>query len=88
MLAGYDSSDGARGALRFAAAHLVQRPLVVAHAWRSPVRHTLLGQALARSHIDTFEEYAEAIDTIWGEVAAESAGEDAGFVMERQHRQR
>ena len=82
MLAGYDESDGARGALRFAAAHLGQRPIVVAHAWRSPARHTLRGQALTHSRIDMFKEYAEAVDTIWGEVAMESADDGAGFARE------
>lgn len=36
LLAGYDDSEGARGALQFAAAHLPARPVLVAHGWRVP----------------------------------------------------
>jgi nucleotide-binding universal stress UspA family protein len=82
VLAGYDESEGARGALRFAAAHLAERPLVVAHAWRSPVRHSLRGQALVHSHIDMFEEYADAVDKIWSEFAMESADAGVAYASE------
>jgi nucleotide-binding universal stress UspA family protein len=82
ILAGYDESEGARCALRFAAVHLAQRPVVVANAWRSPVRHSLRGQALARSHVATFEDYVEGVDTIWAEVAAASAEAGAAFARE------
>jgi nucleotide-binding universal stress UspA family protein len=81
ILAGYDESEGARGALRFAASHLGRRPIIIAHSWRSPVRNTMRGQALVHSHIDMFEEYAEAVDTIWSEVAMESA--DGGVAFAR-----
>ena len=75
VLAGYDESK-ARAALRFAAAHLRERPLVVAHAWRSPIRHTLRGHALLGSGIDVFAEYATEVDAIWEEIATTAA--DAG----------
>jgi len=82
VLAGYDESEGARDALRFAAAHLGRRPIVVARAWRSPVRNTLRGQALTHSRIDMFKEYAQALDTIWAEIATESADDGVGFARE------
>jgi nucleotide-binding universal stress UspA family protein len=82
VLAGYDDSDGARGALRFAAAHLRDRPVLVAHAWRSPVRHSLRGHALAGSHVDMLEDYVSGIDTIFAEVAGETADEGAAFARE------
>jgi nucleotide-binding universal stress UspA family protein len=79
LLAGSDDSDGARDALRFAAEHVAARPVIVAHAWRSPVRHTLRGHALAGSGIDTFEDYAETVDTIWKDAAMETAEEGAAY---------
>ena len=78
-LAGYDDSDGARAALRFLAAHLRDRPIVVAHAWRSPVRHTLRGKALARSGVETFEDYVDTVDTIYAEAAQETAEDGAEY---------
>jgi nucleotide-binding universal stress UspA family protein len=82
VLAGYDESEGARVALRFAAAHLPSRRLVVAHAWRSPVRHSLRGRALAHSGVEMFEDYASAVDEIWSEIAMEAA--DAGTAYARE----
>jgi nucleotide-binding universal stress UspA family protein len=82
ILAGYDESEGARGALRFAASHLAQRPVVVAHAWRSPVRNTLRGQALAHSRIEMFENYADAVDKVWSEVAIEAAEKGVAYARE------
>ena len=79
VVAGYDDSDGARGALRFAAEHLGQRPVVVAHAWRSPVRHTIRGHALEHSGIDSFADYADAVDRIYEDAAEEMAGEGAEY---------
>jgi nucleotide-binding universal stress UspA family protein len=79
VFAGYDGSDGARLALRFAADQLGDRPVIVAHAWRSPVRHTLRGHALMGSGIDTFADYAETVDTIWREVAEDVAADGATF---------
>ena len=78
-IAGYDGSDGAREALRFMADHLRDRPVVVTHAWRSPLRHTLRGEALTRSKIDTFMDYVETVDTIWADVAQETADEGAEY---------
>jgi nucleotide-binding universal stress UspA family protein len=75
LLAGFDGSAGAREALRFAASHLPTRPVIVTHAWRSPVRHSVRGQALAHSGIDMFEEYVVAIEQIWREIA-EDVGDD------------
>ncbi|HEY6891686.1 MAG TPA: universal stress protein [Solirubrobacter sp.] len=79
VLAGFDESDGAREALRFAAAHLPQRRVTVAHAWRSPVRHSMRGQVLAHSGFDLFEEYAAAVDQVWAEVAEETADDGAAY---------
>jgi nucleotide-binding universal stress UspA family protein len=79
LLAGYDGSDGARGALRFAAAQLPDRTVLVAHAWRSPVRHSLRGHALIGSGIDVFTDYAESVDKIWRELAEQTAAEGAEF---------
>ncbi|WP_037496966.1 universal stress protein [Solirubrobacter soli] len=82
MLAAYDESEGAQGALRFAAAHLAGRRVVVATAWRSPVQHSLRGQALVHSRVGMFEEYASAIDSIWSDVAGEAADAGADFARE------
>lgn len=71
----YDGSDGARDALRFAGEHLAARRVLVAHGWHSPVRHSVRGHALAHSGIDTLEDYAATMDSIWAETAAEVAGE-------------
>lgn len=79
VFAGYDGSDGSRLALRFAAEHLASHPVIVAHAWRSPVRHTLRGHALRGSGIDMLGDYADAVDTIWREVAQEVADDGAAF---------
>jgi len=78
VLAGYDDSEGARRALRFAAEHVKAR-LIVAHAWRSPVRHTLRGHALQSSGIEVFEDYAETVDDIFADVARETAEAGATF---------
>jgi nucleotide-binding universal stress UspA family protein len=79
VIVGYDDSDGARGALRFAAGHLRECPLIVAHAWRSPVRHTIRGQALVHSGVDTFAEYADTIDTIFEETSTETAADGTAY---------
>jgi nucleotide-binding universal stress UspA family protein len=81
LLAGYDSSDGACAALRFAAEHLSGRAVLVAHAWRSPVRHTIRGHALTGSGIDTLEDYADRMDAIYRELADETAAEGAEFAQ-------
>jgi len=82
VLAGFDGSDGAREALRFAATHLAARHIIVSHAWRSPVRHSVRGQTLAHSGIDTFEDFAATMDQIWREVAEEIADDGAAFGRE------
>ncbi|HEX6025168.1 MAG TPA: universal stress protein [Solirubrobacter sp.] len=82
IIAGYDDSDGARGALRFAAAHLAERRLVVTHAWRSPVRHTVRGRAIMHAGVDVLAEYADAVDTIYEESAQDVANEGAEFARE------
>lgn len=79
LLAGFDDSDGARGALRFASRHLRERPVIVAHAWHSPVRHTLRGHALLHSGSDTLTDYAETMDAIWEQSAEETAEAGAAF---------
>jgi nucleotide-binding universal stress UspA family protein len=82
IYAGYDDSDGSRAALRFAAEHLREHTIRVAHAWRSPTRHTLRGQALTRSPLATMREYGEAIDDVWREVAQDTAAEGAELARE------
>ena len=79
VLAGFDGSDGAREALRFAATHLAARHIIVSHTWRSPVRHSIRGQTLAHSGVDTFEDFAATMDQIWREVAEEIADDGAAF---------
>jgi len=52
LLAGYDGSDHAKTALAFAAHHLPQRPLLVAHAWPVPLFVTsLVGQPPLESEL-------------------------------------
>lgn len=82
VLVGWDDSDGARGALGFVAAHLSGRPVLVAHVWHSPVRHSVRGQLLAGSGAGVLERYAKDVDTIWGEVAAEMAERGAAYARE------
>jgi nucleotide-binding universal stress UspA family protein len=79
VYAGWDDSDGAREALRFAAAHLQRRPLLVAHAWRSPVRHSLRGQAFSRAPVPKLADYAESVDQVYAETARETADEGAQY---------
>lgn len=73
VVAGWDDSDGARTALAFAAAHMRERKLIVAHAWRSPIRHTLRGTALLDAPVQMLHDYAEGLDEIFTGVAEESA---------------
>lgn len=82
LLVGFDRSPSAEAALRFTATHLRPRPLLVAHAWRSPVRHSLRGHALRGSGVTMLEDYADAIDDIWEEVAGEYAQD--GVVLARE----
>jgi nucleotide-binding universal stress UspA family protein len=82
VMVGYDGSEGARGALRFAAEHLPGRLLLVAHAWRSPVRHTIRGHALVHSGVDRLEEYADTVDEIWAQEADEVAQDGATYARE------
>jgi nucleotide-binding universal stress UspA family protein len=82
VYAGYDASEGSRAALRFAAEHLTGRPLLVAHAWRSPVRHSLRGHAFARSHSSRLEDYAASMDVVWAETA-EATASDGVAVAQR-----
>ena len=73
LLAGWDGSDGALAALRFAAAHLRDRKVIVAHGWRSPIRHTLRGSAMLDSPMALLHDYAEGLDEIFKEVAERAA---------------
>ena len=82
VMAGFDGSEGSAQALLFAAAHLADRSLLVAHAWRSPVRHSVRGHALAHSGVHLLEDYAQTLDEIWQEVAEEVAEEGAGLARE------
>jgi nucleotide-binding universal stress UspA family protein len=76
VLAGFDGSEGARAAIRFAAEHLRDRVLIVAHAWRSPVRHSLRGHAFGRGSVGEFA------DSIWREEAEDTAEEGAAYARE------
>jgi nucleotide-binding universal stress UspA family protein len=77
VYAGWDGSDGARRALGFAAAHLRTCPLRIAHAWHSPVRHSLRGHALA--HLDRLADYADGVDDVYAETAREVAAEGVEY---------
>jgi nucleotide-binding universal stress UspA family protein len=83
LLAGYDDSPGASAALRFAATYLRDRPVIVAHAWRSPIRHSLRGHAFLGSGLATLHEYAADLDHIFAEIAADIAEEGAGYAARR-----
>jgi nucleotide-binding universal stress UspA family protein len=82
VLLGWDDSDGARAALAFAAAHLRERKLIVAHGWRSPVRHTLRGSAMLDSPMTILHDYAEGLDDIFQEVAEDAAERGADAARE------
>jgi len=73
VVAGWDDSDGARAALAFAAAHLRSRTFIVAHGYRSPIRHSLRGTAMLDSPIGLLHDYAEGLDDIFNGVAGDSA---------------
>ncbi len=77
IVLGWDGSEGARGALAFAAEHMGDRELIVARGWRSPVRHTLRGKAFLDSPAGLLHDYAEGLDDICREVAEEGAEEGA-----------
>ena len=82
IVAGFDGSEGARAALRFAATHLSHVPLLVAHAWRSPVRHSIRGHALQGSGVARLADYADSIDKICADVAGEFAEDGAAYARE------
>jgi nucleotide-binding universal stress UspA family protein len=82
LLAGYDGSESARGALRFASAHLAGRRVVVAHAWRSPVRHSLRGRAFLHSGVEMLHDYAAGIDEIFSASASDVADAGAAYARE------
>jgi nucleotide-binding universal stress UspA family protein len=82
LVVGFDGSEGSRAALRFAAGHLTNTRLLVAHAWRSPVRHSIRGHALTGSGVSSLEDYADSIDGIWADVAAEMAQDGAALATE------
>jgi nucleotide-binding universal stress UspA family protein len=82
LLAGFDESDASRGALRFAASHLRARRIVVAHAWRSPIRHSLRGHAFAASHIAALERHADELDALARATALDVA--EAGSAYGRE----
>ena len=82
VVLGWDDSDGARAALAFAAAHLRERKLIVAHAWRSPIRHTLRGSALLDSPMTLLHDYAEGLDDVFREVAENLAERGAETARE------
>jgi nucleotide-binding universal stress UspA family protein len=77
VVAGWDGSAGAHAALEFAALHLPRRELIVAHGYRSPVRHTLRGRTFLRSHSALLHDYADAIDSVFRDLAESSAEEGA-----------
>jgi nucleotide-binding universal stress UspA family protein len=82
LLAGFDGSEGSKLALRFLAEHFKARPVTVAHAWRSPVRRSMRGQALLASSVPALEEYADDVDAAWRDVAQECADDGATFARE------
>ena len=82
IMLGWDESDGARAALAFAAAHLRGRKLIVAHGWRSPIRHTLRGSALLDSPMTLLHDYAEGLDDVFKEVAENVAERGAETARE------
>jgi nucleotide-binding universal stress UspA family protein len=82
IMLGWDDSDGARAALAFAAAHLRDRELIVAHGWRSPVRHTLRGSAMRDSPVTLLHDYAEGLDEVFRGVAEDTAERGAEAARE------
>jgi len=82
LVVGFDGSEGSRAALRFAAGHLTNTRLLVAHAWRSPVRHSIRGHALIGSGVSNLEDYANSIDRSRADVAGEIAQDGAALATE------
>ena len=82
VLAGYDESEGARRALRFAASHLHARPVVVAHARRALVRDAVRRNDVVSARIAAFESYAEELDAGWEPIAEDVADDGAAYARE------
>jgi nucleotide-binding universal stress UspA family protein len=82
ILLGWDDSDGARNALAFAAGHLRERKLIVAHGWRSPIRHTLRGSAMLDSPMTLLHDYAEGVDEVFRQIAEDTAERGADAARE------
>jgi len=81
VVAGYDGSEGSRGALRFASSHLRARRIVVAHAWRSTLRKTS-SQATAEDVAEAGAAYGRELGLTTEPSAPESGHGDWHALLE------
>jgi len=75
----YDGSDGAREAVAAARRLLPGRPVVIAHAWSSPLRHSYTGKAVAAMPLPEGEELVRTFAEMMQADAQETA--DAGVAL-------
>lgn len=80
-----DGSPGAREPIGRAGRLVGGRAALIVHVWRSPVRHTLSGQALAHAPVGELREFAHDFDGMFPAAAERTLEEgkararDAGF---------
>lgn len=82
LLVGYDASDSAREALRFVAAHVRPGRVLIAYAWRSPVRQAAAAYAITTTGAGAFESYETTVDSTWQDAADAIAAQGVAFARE------
>ena len=83
VLIAFDSSDAATGAVQTAGALFRDRDVVVAHVWRSELRHTLTGAAVRHAPLREIRDVSADLDAALEQAARETA--DAGLALAREH---
>ena len=74
-LIAYDGSPAAGEAIAAVGRLLPGRPALVVHAWESPLRHSLSGQALSAAPLSEIREFSGDLET-WLRESAEATVED------------
>lgn len=72
VLLAYDGSSGARVAIERAGRLMPGRSAIVTYVWRSPVRHSLGGRALAHARLDEVQEILDGYEAIFAGAANET----------------
>jgi nucleotide-binding universal stress UspA family protein len=81
-LVAYDGSPGARAAIARTGELLPGRAVVVAHVWRSPIRHTVSGRALGQAPLAEPREFIGDYEAMFEAIAADVAEEGAALARE------